>query len=160
MKPALSISLVLVVLSSCQFKDEQTNWKWDSNAFTPSLITETDTTNYWGTDTLYAGDAFKAKLFRKFKTVRDSANQIDFKGYVFKVKKKMNSSWAYDSSWSSMSTYMKVRNDTAYLDIPVDSLLTNADSTIAWYAGYTVTFHQNGTDTLYAISGTWHIAKK
>jgi len=57
-------------------------------------------------------------------------------------------------SWTKMNKYMRQDGDTAFIDIPVDSVIKYADETIRWKAEYRVIFNGD-EDTTYSIGGTW-----
>jgi hypothetical protein len=145
-------------------KTKQSAWRWDYKVLMPVLLKENDTTNYaQGVDTLYPGQTFKARLFKPSLHMIDSTGKDmiqEFRDYIFEIKKKENADYAQNNSWTKMTQYFRVLNDTAYIQIPVDKLIADADNKIEWKAGYNVIFAKNNADTLYVISGTWHIGKK
>ena len=128
--------------------------------FTPIMIEDGDNGDYSRIDTLRTGEFFKAKLFRQFSNVPDSNGKDmikEFKGYHFKLLMKDDLDPLYEKSWTRMNRYIIQVNDTAYLNIPVDSIIKYADNKVKWDAGYRCVFYKENCDVGYTISGTWFL---
>lgn len=156
-------ALILLLTVSCSPNHDQTPWSWDGRIFTPVLLRDKDTMNYWNRhDTLRAGEHFKARLFRQFHAIPDS-NGVDmikeFKGYSFRLLMDNDLDPNRQRSWTKMNAYMRQLGDTVFIDIPIDSVIKYADDQISWEAGYGVIFQKDNADTTYWISGTWTLER-
>jgi hypothetical protein len=160
MRKYLPFLLLTTLILSCTDNPKE-KWKWDSQVYQPLLLRENDTAYDLNTaDTLKAGEYFKAKLFKQFQNLRDSNGMEmikEFKGYSFKILFKNDRDPAYTKSWTSMQSYVTQVNDTAFINIPIDSITKYSDKDVRWAAGYRLIFHKDNADTTYSIGGIWHL---
>ena len=134
--------------------------EWKYNDWTPFIMRDSDTTNYYnlhgvGVDTLYSGDIFKAKLFMPIREFYDSlGNNLILDEHEMHFSIGLDTFPKYSvPDLTRIDKYLTVVKDTGYLEIPIDSLISRYSwDSVLWRASITPT-----ADTTYAIEGNWII---
>ena len=156
-KRLITVLALLNGFTACQESKEP--WKWDHEQLRPVIIIQGhDSIRYSDPDTLISGEVFSAKLYRQYQQLKDSVGNDMIKkleGYFFQVKLKEDTDPVYTKHWTSMNSFIITRDDTAYIEIPVDSVIKHADRRVKWQAGYRNIYYLNESDTTYTIAGEW-----
>ena len=108
-------------------------------------------------DSLKPHSVFRAKLTRKFPGTKDSlGNKLwnDFKGYYFEVSADTGKNWKVKYPFKKMNKYLLTRNDTAFIEIPTDTLYKFGYDSIVWNAGFNIISTEN-TSEGYFTEGKW-----
>jgi hypothetical protein len=93
----------------------------------------------------------------KFHYVSDSngVNMIkDVKRNFFQILMKYDLDSLYVKSWTNMAQYISQNGDTAFISIPMDSVMKFSDQKVRWKSGYRLIFYKGNADTTYTIGGT------
>jgi hypothetical protein len=112
-------------------------------------------------DSLKPHSIFRAKLTRNFPETKDSlGNKLwnDFKGYFFEVSADTGKNWKVKYPFKKMNRYLSTRNDTAYIEIPTDTLYKFGYDSIVWTAGFNIISTENTNDG-YFTEGKWILLK-
>lgn len=156
-KRLVIIFALLNSFTACQEIKEP--WKWDNEQLRPVIIIqEHDGLRYSDPDTMTSGEIFSAKLYRQYQQLKDSiGNDMikELKGYFFQVKLKEDTDPIYVKHWTSMNAYILTKSDTAYIEIPIDSVMKVSDKKVRWQAGYRNIYYPDESDTTYTIAGEW-----
>jgi hypothetical protein len=150
-------AVVLLILISCSHSEKRNEWYWDAQIFNPYFFKEGEGQLYSGSDTLRRGERFRARLYKGFTDFKDSIgdNLIkEFKGYFVEIAVDTSRRPGIGYGFKRINNFIHLKEDTAFVDIPTDSLFKYNVAILNWRAGYRVIFTDN-SDTTYMVGGKW-----
>jgi hypothetical protein len=161
MKKYFTVALSILFLANCSSTERKEKWIWNTQVFNPHLIKEGQNRSYGGLDTLRPGQQLRAKLYKDFEVFNDSnGNNIikEFKGYFLEIAADTSKQPGVEYAYKNVNQFIKVKEDTALIDIPTDSLFRYDVEVLKWKAGYHIIFTDNA-DTTYMVGGKWILKK-
>ncbi|HYF68936.1 MAG TPA: hypothetical protein VD884_12420 [Ohtaekwangia sp.] len=153
--------LLALILLSCNQSTEKERRLLKLRSLIPYFEVEGISMDAGRIDSLKPHSLFRAKLSRRFLGTKDSlGNNLlnDFKGYYFEISADTARNWKVTYPFKKMSKFVTTRNDTAYIEIPTDTLYRYGYDSLLWNAGFYIISTEN-TNEWHYLGGKWILLK-